>query len=83
MDQTIINYIIGAIFTVSGWTLKTIWGSLKDLQNTDRDLAEKVNSIELLVAGQYVKRDDFERFCSAIFIKLDKISDKLDGKADK
>ena len=46
-------------------------------------LAEKVNGIEILVAGNYVKKDDFDRFTDAIFSKLDKISDKLDNKADK
>jgi len=83
MDQTLINYIIGAIFSVAGWMLKTLWDSLKELQDADKLIADKVNAIELLVAGQYVKRDDFERFCNAVFAKLDKISDKLDGKADK
>jgi len=83
MDQDIINYVIGAIFSVAGWVLKTVWDALKELQKTDSELAERVNNIKLLVAGEYVKRDDFERLCGAIFAKLDKISDKIDGKADK
>lgn len=83
MDQTVLNYIIGAVFSVTGWVLKTLWDALKDLQKADTQLAEKVNSIELLVAGQYVKRDDFEKFCNAVFLKLDKISDKIDRKVDK
>ena len=44
-------------------------------------------TIDLLVAGQYVKRDYFEAkldgFTKAIFTKLDRIEDKLDAKADK
>ena len=44
---------------------------------------EKVNQIEVLVAGQYVKRDDFDKLANAIFAKLDKISDKIDSKADR
>lgn len=83
MDQTVVNCVIGVFFSVAGWILKTVWNSLKELQETDRQLAEKVSSIELLVAGQYVKRDDFEKFCVAVFAKLDKISDKLDRKVDK
>ena len=35
------------------------------------------------MAGNYVKRDELEKTLSAIFAKLEKISDKLDGKADK
>lgn len=82
-DQTLINIVFGAICSSGGWFLKTMWGSLKELQSADKSLAEKVQSIEVLVAGQYIKRDDFDRFAEAMFNKLDKISDKLDNKADK
>ena len=83
MDQTYLNYLFGGINIVFGFLLKVIWDSYKELKRTDATLAEKVNSIEVLVAGQYVKRDDFDRVANAIFVKLDKISDKLDNKADK
>lgn len=68
---------------LGGWWVKTIWESLKDLQKADKDLADKVSSIEVLVAGQYVKRTDFDRTAEALFVKLDKIYEKLDSKADK
>ena len=45
--------------------------------------ADKVQHIEVLVAGTYVKRDDMEKLGGALFAKLDKIEAKLDGKADK
>ncbi len=83
MDQTYLNYLFGGINLIIGFALKTMWDSYKELKKTDANLADKVNSIEVLVAGQYVKRDDFDRVANAIFAKLDKISDKLDNKADK
>ena len=83
IDQTIINTIIGLVFSMSGWILKSIWDALKILQNVDAQLSDKVNSIELLVAGQYVRKDEIEKLFSALFTKLDKISDKIDGKVDK
>jgi len=60
-----------------------MWDSYKELKNVDSQLVEKVNQIEVLVAGQYVKRDDFDKVANALFVKLDKISDKLDSKADR
>jgi hypothetical protein len=42
-----------------------------------------VQSIEVLVAGSYVKRDDMDKLTAALFAKLDKIELKIDGKADK
>lgn len=87
MDQTTLNIIFGAILAVAGWFLNVIYTSLKDLQKADTELSSKVAQIEILVAGEYVKRDyfdhHFEKLSTAIFNKLDKISDKIDGKVDK
>lgn len=83
MEQNLLNWVFGLSNIVCGFVLKAIWDSYKDLKKADSALADKVNSIEVLVAGQYVKRDDFDRVAQAIFVKLDKISDKLDQKADK
>ena len=63
--------------------MKVLHDSVRDLQDADKRRADKVSSIEVLVAGNYVKRDDFDKSVEAIFRKLDRIEDKLDGKADK
>lgn len=83
VDQTLFNIIVGVAGSLGGWWLKAMYESLHDLKEQDRKLAEKVAGIEVLVAGSYVRRDDFEKLSDAIFKKLDKISDKLDGKVDK
>lgn len=83
MDQTILNWILGGFGGLLGFLLNTVWQAVKDLQKADRDLTAKVAEIEVLVAGAYVKKDDIDKLSSAIFAKLDRIEDKLDGKADK
>ena len=83
MNQDLLNWAFGLVNLVIGGFMKAMWDSYKELKRTDTQLAEKVNQIEVLVAGQYVKRDDFDRVANAIFVKLDKISDKLDLKADR
>jgi len=60
-----------------------MWESLKDLQVADKELVNKVARIEVLVAGEYVKKNDFQDFTKAIFMKLDRIEDKVDSKVDK
>ena len=57
--------------------------TVKDLQKADKVLAERVGEIEVLVAGSYITKTDFTQVTDAIFRKLDRIEDKLDGKADK
>jgi hypothetical protein len=81
--QDIINAAIGVAGALGGWWLKTIWEALLDLQKADQVLAEKVSAIEVLVAGQYIRRDEFERIATALFSKLDKIYERLEYKADK
>jgi len=83
MDQSFLNWVFGLANIGFGFVLKVMWDSYKELKRTDKELADKVSSIEVLVAGQYVKRDDFDRVANTIFVKLDKISDKLDQKADR
>lgn len=83
MDQTIINWLLAGFGAIIGFLLNAVWQAVKDLQNADKVLAEKVGSIEVLVAGAYVKKDDFAHTIEALFKKLDKIEDKLDKKVDK
>lgn len=48
-----------------------------------KELSVKVQSIELLVAGEYVKKAEIQQLSDSLFKKLDRIEDKLDGKVDK
>ena len=83
MEQNFINMLIGAVSVLFGWILKTIWDAVKDLQESDGELADKVNRIEVLVAGEYVKREEFQGALDRLFAKLDQIEAKIDQKADK
>ncbi len=80
--QSLINAGLGLIAFMGGWIMRNLQESLMQLREADNKLVEKVQSIELLVAGAYVKRDDFEKMTQTLFQKLDKIDAKLDGKAN-
>lgn len=77
------NIAIGIAGFLGGWVLNNLRDSLKQLAAADSILSDKVQHIEILVAGQYVKRDDLDKVTSALFVKLDRIESKLDTKADK
>lgn len=81
--QSIINGVFGLVCFLGGWVLKFMHGSLRDLRYDVASLTDKVQNIEVLVAGQYVKREDMNDLARALFAKLDRIEEKLDGKADK
>lgn len=83
MNQELFNWLLGCFGAVMGFLLNSIWQAVKDLQRADKELSDKVAAIEVLVAGDYVKKDDFTQMTNALFVKLDKIEDKIDRKADK
>jgi hypothetical protein len=77
------NIAAGLTAFLGGWVMNNLRDSLKTLHEADASLTSKVQAIEVLVAGTYVKRDELDRLGQAIFAKLDRIEGKLDGKADK
>lgn len=81
--QTAFNITLSLVAFLGGWVLNSLRESIRSLHQSDAELADKVQRIEVLVAGQYVKRDDFGKLSDALFAKLDKIDAKLDKKADK
>ena len=82
-EQQFFNLAFTIIGALGGWWMRVMWQSLKELQQQDSKLADKVGNIEVVVAGQYVKRDDMNRDIATIFAKLDRIEDKINKKADK
>ena len=81
--QFVFNILLTLTATLGGWVLRSIHEAVKDLQKNDEHLADKIQSIELLVAGNYVQKADMQRAMDALFNKLDRIENKLDRKVDK
>lgn len=68
---------------LGGWVLNSLRSSIDRLHKADAELVEKVQRVEVIIAGDYVRREDMDTLARALFAKLDKIDDKLDKKADK
>jgi hypothetical protein len=81
--QIAFNIAVALVAFLGGWVLNSLKDSISQLKKTDGELADKVQHIEVLVAGSYVKRDDLDKLANALFTKLDRIELKVDGKADK
>lgn len=82
-SQTLFNIAAALVGAFGGYILNRISDNLKSLQIADTVLTEKVQKIEVLVAGEYVKHTDLEKFEARLFDKLDKMDTKLDTKVDK
>jgi len=81
--QSLINLTFSALGALGGFVLKAVWDGLKELRNADTALVEKVQKIEVLVAGEYVKWDGLKDLIKPLSDQLARIELKLDGKADK
>ena len=81
--QTLINILFTVAGALGGWILNNLKTSIESLQKADISLADKVQHIEVLVAGTYVKRDDLDKVTSVVHQRFDKIEEKLDKLAEK
>lgn len=74
--QTAFNIALGLISGLLGWLLHTLWACITDLQKENKEVVKKISEIEVLVAGDYVKRESFEKTIDALFRKLDEIKNE-------
>ena len=81
--QTLFNIVFAAAGVLGGWVMKFFYDKLHDLTAQDSILADKVQRIEVLVAGEYVKASAFNQMRSEVLEMLHRIESKLDGKVDK
>lgn len=83
MAIALIGGLIGIVLRSLWQADKELQASNKELQNEHKEMVKKIAEIEVLVAGDYVKRDYFESKVDALFTKVDSIREILDRKADK
>lgn len=81
--QSIFNVVIGLASGLGGFILKLIWDAIKDVQKADTAMASDMTSLKVLVAGNYVTRNEYKDDMGSVKAALQRIEDKLDSKADK
>jgi hypothetical protein len=71
--QEYVNILMGVVSFFGGFVLKEIWSSLKGLQDVDKGLTAQLNRIEVIIASEYVRKNDLEKALDTILAKLDKV----------
>ena len=81
--QIIINIGAGGLLTIGGWFARQLWDSVKELR-------KEMSDMRLHVSDNYVKKSEVEGFRAdmdkrfdRIEMLLDRLFEKMDGKADK
>lgn len=83
MEQTVFNIALSLAGALGAWVLKSVTDTLKEMRQSEHSLRNKVQAIEVQLAGKYISKEDMDRMLNAIFVKLEKIESKLDNKQDK
>lgn len=83
MEQVIFNIAVGLAGFLGAWILKNITDTMKDMRQSEHSLRNKLQAIEVVMAGKYVSKEDLNSVANTLSVKLDRISDKLDTKQDK
>ena len=65
--QTAFNVLLGGFSFLAGFLIHATWRSVGDLRRADTELTKKVHSIETLVVGDYLTRDEMHKFSSLYF----------------
>lgn len=79
----LLKWLSGIVMLLIGYFVKLNRDDVKDLQEGHKNIYNKVDSIQLLVVGDYVKRAELNSMVDNIDEKLDKIFDRLNEKEDK
>lgn len=79
----IIQVAGGGVIALLGFLLSRTYGRIDSAHEELSVVRKDMTELALQVAKDYIRRDDFRAVTDAIFNKLDRIEDKLDGKADK
>jgi hypothetical protein len=74
--QHFINLLGGAALSVLGWFARQLWDAMKELR-------ADLHTLEVNLPENYVKRSDLDKRMERIEDMFQRISDKLDAKADK
>ena len=74
--QAIINTAVAVAFSAAGWFGRQLWDAMAALR---KDL----HKLEKELPVYYVRKDEFTDHMNRIELKLDRIFEKLEGKADR
>lgn len=74
--QTLINVFGGTALSVIGWFARMLW-------DADRELRADLARLREELPQNYVTKDDYRDDIRDLKAMLERIADKLDGKADK
>lgn len=86
MNLEYFNIALGILAIVNGWILVVIkanQATIESLKTADASLGEKLASIQVLIAGSYLTRDEFRNAMQQQTLSIVKAIEQLDAKVER
>ena len=81
--QILFNAASSLVIILIGFILSNFRTTINDLNTKDTELAKEVHAIHILVAGNYVRKEEHNAAFHKLYETLIRIENKLDTKMDK
>ena len=81
--QYLFNLLFVTLLGIVSWYVKQTSADIQTLQTTDDKINRDLTEMRILVAGQYATRAELTDMMKALFVKLDRIEEKISQKADR
>ena len=75
--QAAFNILVALVGFLGGYVLNSMRDSIKAIKDSEAILIDKVQHMEVLIAGDYVKKNEMDRVVTNIFETLKDIDTKL------
>ena len=81
--QQILKYALALLSTVFSAILAYFFKAINDLRKSNKELADKISAVEIIVVGDYVKAEEFDKKQASHRLELQAGFDKMFGKVDQ
>ena len=83
MDQIVFNIVVGIAGMLAMFVLSAVWSRLGALEKSDKDLSKEIAAMHILVAGEYIKRQEITPMLKEIYDELKTIRTEISNKVER
>jgi Tfp pilus assembly protein PilO len=73
--QLLFNVCLSFVVLLFGWWNRLVWESLKELRSDKEQHHKEFNEFRILVANNYIQKENLEKLFDSINKQLDKLSE--------
>ena len=69
------NVLIAIVGALGTWWMTTIWSELRENRKANKENSDRMQKIEVLIAGEYARKSEIEALSRELFKKLGKLEE--------